>query len=72
MDAASRTLGQTAGGTLRRIHTPLMRSSLLAAGILESALANSSVAIALGATARQSSVRVDNRARKILMSLTYQ
>ena len=34
MDAASRTLGQTAGGTLRRIHTPLMRSSLLAAGIL--------------------------------------
>jgi iron(III) transport system permease protein len=34
MDAAARTLGQTAGGTLRRIHTPLMRSSLLAAGIL--------------------------------------
>lgn len=34
MDAASRTLGQTAGGTLRRIHTPMMRSSLLAAGIL--------------------------------------
>lgn len=34
MDAASRTLGQTAGGTLRKIHTPLMRSSLLAAGIL--------------------------------------
>ncbi|MEA2116861.1 iron ABC transporter permease [Halovibrio sp. HP20-50] len=34
MDAASRTLGQTAGGTLRQIHTPLMRSSLLAAGIL--------------------------------------
>lgn len=34
MDAASRTLGQTAGGTLRHIHTPLMRSSLLAAGIL--------------------------------------
>jgi len=34
MDAAARTLGQTAGGTLRRIHTPMMRSSLLAAGIL--------------------------------------
>ncbi|MDX1633782.1 MAG: iron ABC transporter permease [Marinobacter sp.] len=34
MDAASRTLGQTAGGTLRKIHTPIMRSSLLAAGIL--------------------------------------
>jgi iron(III) transport system permease protein len=34
MDAASRTLGQTAGGTLRYVHTPLMRSSLLAAGIL--------------------------------------
>ncbi|ATJ81261.1 ABC transporter permease [Halomonas beimenensis] len=34
MDAAARTLGQTAGGTLRRVHTPLMRGSLLAAGIL--------------------------------------
>ncbi|MFO7859229.1 MAG: iron ABC transporter permease [Ectothiorhodospiraceae bacterium] len=34
MDAASRTLGQTAGSTLRRVHAPLMRSSLLAAGIL--------------------------------------
>ncbi len=34
MDAASRTLGQTAGGTLRRVHTPIMRGSLLAAGIL--------------------------------------
>ncbi|MGO2131828.1 MAG: ABC transporter permease [Halomonas sp.] len=34
MDAASRTLGKTAGGTLRRIHTPIMRGSLLAAGIL--------------------------------------
>lgn len=34
MDAASRTLGKTAGGTLRRVHTPIMRSSLLAAGIL--------------------------------------
>ncbi|SHL19840.1 iron(III) transport system permease protein [Halomonas caseinilytica] len=34
MDAAARTLGQTAGGTLRRIHTPIMRSSLLAAAIL--------------------------------------
>ncbi|TLF47534.1 iron ABC transporter permease [Halomonas urmiana] len=34
MDAASRTLGQTAGGTLRKVHTPLMRGSLIAAGIL--------------------------------------
>lgn len=34
MDAASRTLGHSAGATLRRVHTPLMRSSLLAAGIL--------------------------------------
>ncbi|GGX99294.1 iron(III) ABC transporter permease [Litchfieldella qijiaojingensis] len=34
MDAAARTLGQTAGGTLRRVHTPIMRGSLLAAGIL--------------------------------------
>lgn len=34
MDAASRTLGQTAGGTLRKVHTPIMRGSLLAAGIL--------------------------------------
>lgn len=34
MDAASRTLGKTAGGTLRRVHTPIMRGSLLAAGIL--------------------------------------
>lgn len=34
MDAAARTLGQTAGGTLRKVHTPIMRSSLLAAGIL--------------------------------------
>jgi len=34
MDAASRTLGQTASGTLRYVHTPMMRSSLLAAGIL--------------------------------------
>ncbi len=34
MDAASRTLGKTAGGTLRRIHTPIMRGSLFAAGIL--------------------------------------
>ncbi|WP_440995318.1 ABC transporter permease [Arhodomonas sp. SL1] len=34
MDAAARTLGETAGGTLRRVHTPIMRSSLLAAGIL--------------------------------------
>ncbi|MEX0584489.1 MAG: iron ABC transporter permease [Natronospirillum sp.] len=34
MDAAARSLGQTAGGTLRRVHTPIMRGSLLAAGIL--------------------------------------
>lgn len=34
MDAASRTLGQTAGGTLRRVHTPIMKGSLFAAGIL--------------------------------------
>lgn len=34
MDAAARTLGETAGGTLRKVHTPIMRSSLMAAGIL--------------------------------------
>ncbi|WP_086830800.1 ABC transporter permease [Halomonas aestuarii] len=34
MDAASRTLGQTASGTLRKVHTPIMRGSLIAAGIL--------------------------------------
>ncbi|MEX0382062.1 iron ABC transporter permease [Spiribacter sp. 1M153] len=34
MDAASRTLGKTAGGTLRRVHAPIMRGSLLGAGIL--------------------------------------
>ncbi len=34
MDAASRTLGKTAGRTLRLVHTPMMRGSLLAAGIL--------------------------------------
>ena len=34
MDAASRTLGKTAGGTLRLVHAPIMRGSLLAAGIL--------------------------------------
>ncbi|MDZ7844344.1 MAG: iron ABC transporter permease [Anaerolineales bacterium] len=34
MDAASRTLGKTAGRTLRLIHAPMMRSSLLAAGLL--------------------------------------
>ncbi len=34
MDAAARTLGQTASGTLRRVHAPIMRGSLLAAGIL--------------------------------------
>ncbi|MGR4070226.1 ABC transporter permease [Billgrantia sp. C5P2] len=34
MDAASRTLGQTPTGTLKRVHTPIMRGSLIAAGIL--------------------------------------
>ena len=34
MDAASRTLGRTAGATLRRVHAPIMRGSLLGAGIL--------------------------------------
>ncbi len=34
MDAASRTLGRTAGGTLRRVHAPIIRGSLLGAGIL--------------------------------------
>ncbi|MCW4153807.1 iron ABC transporter permease [Halomonas sp. 18H] len=34
MDAAARTLGETASGTLRHVHTPIMRGSLLAAGIL--------------------------------------
>ncbi len=34
MDAASRTLGKTPGGTLRRVHAPIMRGSLLGAGIL--------------------------------------
>ena len=34
MDAASRTLGKTASKTLALVHLPVMRSSLLAAGIL--------------------------------------
>ncbi|UEX79526.1 ABC transporter permease [Spiribacter halobius] len=34
MDAASRTLGKTPGATLRRVHAPIMRGSLFAAGIL--------------------------------------
>jgi len=34
MNMASRSLGQTAGGTLKRIHYPLMRRSLLTAGLL--------------------------------------
>ncbi|MCE8022350.1 iron ABC transporter permease [Halomonas sp. MCCC 1A11036] len=34
MDAAARTLGQTPAGTLKRVHTPIMRGSLFAAGIL--------------------------------------
>lgn len=34
MDAASRTLGKTPTATLRRVHAPIMRGSLFAAGIL--------------------------------------
>jgi iron(III) transport system permease protein len=34
MSMASRSLGQTAGGTLKRVHYPMMRSSLLTAGLL--------------------------------------
>lgn len=34
MDAAARTLGQTPARTLARVHLPVMRSSLLAAGLL--------------------------------------
>lgn len=34
MDAAARTLGETATGTLRKVHAPIMRGSLLAAAIL--------------------------------------
>ncbi len=34
MDAASRSLGAGGGETLRRVHLPLMRGSLLAAGML--------------------------------------
>jgi iron(III) transport system permease protein len=34
MDGAARTLGHTPGQTLRRVHVPLTRASLLAAGIL--------------------------------------
>lgn len=34
MDAAARTLGQTAGSTLRKVHMPIMRGSLFAAAIL--------------------------------------
>ena len=34
MDAASRTLGKSPGKTLAQVHLPVMRSSLLAAGIL--------------------------------------
>jgi len=34
MDAAARTLGRSAAGTLARVHLPVMRSSLLAAGLL--------------------------------------
>lgn len=34
MEAAARTLGQTPSGTLRRVHLPILRGSLLAAGLL--------------------------------------
>ncbi len=34
MGMASRSLGQTTGGTLKRVHFPLMRGSLLTAGLL--------------------------------------
>ncbi|MEW5727576.1 MAG: iron ABC transporter permease [Pseudomonadota bacterium] len=34
MEAASRTLGQGAWGTLRRVHAPIIRGSLLSAGLL--------------------------------------
>ena len=34
MSMASRSLGQSAGGTLKRIHYPLIRGSLLTAGLL--------------------------------------
>ena len=34
MDGAARTLGLSAGQTLRRVHGPIMRASLLTAGIL--------------------------------------
>jgi iron(III) transport system permease protein len=34
MEAASRTLGASAFGTLRRVHLPMLRGSLLSAGLL--------------------------------------
>jgi iron(III) transport system permease protein len=34
IDAAARTLGQTAGGTLRRVHLPLLRPAIAAAALL--------------------------------------
>ncbi|MBM3520004.1 MAG: iron ABC transporter permease, partial [Alphaproteobacteria bacterium] len=34
LDSASRTLGETAGGTLRKIHLPLLKPALAAAGLL--------------------------------------
>ncbi|HYD32496.1 MAG TPA: iron ABC transporter permease, partial [Azospirillaceae bacterium] len=34
MDAAARTLGEAPGGVLRRVHAPILRGSLLAAGLL--------------------------------------
>lgn len=34
MDAAARSLGETPGGVLRHVHLPLMRGSLLTAGLL--------------------------------------
>lgn len=34
MDDAARTLGSTGGGVIRRVHTPLLRSTIAAAGLL--------------------------------------
>ncbi len=34
MDAAARTLGQSPGGTLRRVHLPIIRGGMITAGLL--------------------------------------
>ncbi len=34
MESAARTLGETRGGTLARVHLPLIRGSVLTAGLL--------------------------------------